>query len=1635
MYASASDFPAGEPALSVSQSVIDSLLSDSAGWWSTNTGLDFQFTQPSATLAINEACGRDTLADAMTALGTSDSSYRTSGRDLLIFRVYPANTSCPVGAASAYTVAPVGNVFAGGMFDAPLMTSMTSVSDFSYSPLSATLSHEFGHTLGLMHSSLSDCSSVIWPGDDLAGPSWDGWFVNQSACAPIEYGDDSTVMGMPSYLAPFSLNSLQRLYLGVPGPGDGPEVIDAATSDNVVTLSRSDVASSGMPNGLVVQGSGSSIGVDYRAPGSTGSSVQGAPGVYVTLSRMVGYQGSGLYTDLLTPVGFASGGVGVGFNGVALGVGQTYVSSDGRVSVEVLSLSADGTSAQIKVSVGAVAGVPGGVSVSQDGSVLAANVTSSAGSVSVSYRWFRDGQPIAGAASRTFEPVLPDPDAVYRVEATLSAPGLAASTHSSRGIVPDDQRFGLSGTTATLVFVDENGNPVDCAGNLIHVTISAESGQAISFAAQVDMSPTSALGTCLASVPLDSLTGDFRVTASGPSGLLALYWQPLSAPVAVTAGGASAALLVGYGDYGAYGNQFGNSWPTGAPILRAGVGELGLPATVSVTDSTGAPAAGVAVDLTGTAGLVFTPAAPVTGVDGLAHTTVDWDPMVAPPAQDFAASVTATVAGVIVTGSPAPVEVYAGAQGRVSGWFEGPTTVSADGVSVLTVHVRAWDEIGALLVNRPDLVSLGIGASGPVVGPVAWDPTGQDYVASITSNFATSGQVSVKVSSDPGGSGVTVVLYPTVTFQAGPLASLFGSTYSTSGVAASVGGCSDATPTALTVGVISLDASGNIASLASQGDTIVFSLPAGSPLTFVSNPVVTASTMIATDFPRYLVQVASPKAGTFNMTATTLDGSMSTTFPVDFIDGPVDPAESTVRVGAGPRQADGRDAYTVTTDLATTCHLPVTDLSGINGSWLEVNLTDPSTGLPATGATVSSFAADPSTPGRYTATVTSTQPGTDDLTVVYSTRYDFLTNAMYTRITSLNPSPIPLEFTDTNPTQTTGPTDTGAPSSTPTVTEGASYPPTDTGGPSAPVTDTSTPTGGASPSDTTGPVPSDTEAPSSPVGVAGLSVAAVVSSSVVDRAGAAVAFSFVVVNAGDAAVNGLAVGVTGFTGSGPAPAFACAAGWLAVGEQTTCTGSYLVTRADFLAGEPVTVTVVASGTAGGGAVASDPVGATVRVAAVGGLGLVKTAEPGSVTAAGEAVVYTFAVANTGNVALMGVVVDDAVGLDGAPVCRSVAAADGAALAGSCAADGTAALAPGETATFTATHTVTAADLAAGTITNTATASGVSAGPCVGACPPVVSDPSTASVAVDPGLGPTPTPTPTDTATPSPTDTGGPSSPPTDTSAPPSPTGPTDTQSSTQPVTSSASTTATDTATPTNTADASTTPAVTATSTPSGSPSQTAAPTATDTASGPTGTPPGSTSASASTSAVTSASRPASSTSGQTPASTATSSSSSSSSTSSALSPSSRVYGLVDGSASKTVRRGETVAVTGFGFAAGERVRFVLRSDPVTLGVFTADSDGSVAGLVTIPLDTALGAHTIVETGAASGREATVGIEVVAESGATAASPGTAAPAGTGTVAYTGAGPISSLARVALLSVIAGGALLAITRRTRHQHTH
>jgi LPXTG-motif cell wall-anchored protein len=58
-------------------------------------------------------------------------------------------------------------------------------------------------------------------------------------------------------------------------------------------------------------------------------------------------------------------------------------------------------------------------------------------------------------------------------------------------------------------------------------------------------------------------------------------------------------------------------------------------------------------------------------------------------------------------------------------------------------------------------------------------------------------------------------------------------------------------------------------------------------------------------------------------------------------------------------------------------------------------------------------------------------------------------------------------------------------------------------------------------------------------------------------------------------------------------------------------------------------------------------------------------------------------------------------------------------------------------------------------------------------------------------------------------------------------------------------------------------------------------------------------------------------------------------------------------------KGSSVTVSGVGFTAGAPVTISLHSTPVQIGTTTTDASGAFSSVVTIPLDAAAGAHSIV----------------------------------------------------------------------------
>ncbi|GAA1236329.1 hypothetical protein GCM10009588_12480 [Microbacterium phyllosphaerae] len=209
--------------------------------------------------------------------------------------------------------------------------------------------------------------------------------------------------------------------------------------------------------------------------------------------------------------------------------------------------------------------------------------------------------------------------------------------------------------------------------------------------------------------------------------------------------------------------------------------------------------------------------------------------------------------------------------------------------------------------------------------------------------------------------------------------------------------------------------------------------------------------------------------------------------------------------------------------------------------------------------------------------------------------------------------------------------------------------------------------------------------------------------------GDAMTFSFLVTNTGNVVVENMEIAERVFTGSGALSSIACPVSELAPAESTTCTSDYEVTQADVDRGSIANTAAASAETGAGGAVLSDPSTVTVAAAQAPELILEKTVAPQDADAAGDEVVYSFHVTNSGNVTLTGLA-----------IAETAFSGTGALVTPDCGAT----LAPGEDATCDVRYALTQADVDAGEISNTATATASGSGADVS------SEESTALVAVE-----------------------------------------------------------------------------------------------------------------------------------------------------------------------------------------------------------------------------------------------------------------------------------------------------------------
>jgi hypothetical protein len=216
------------------------------------------------------------------------------------------------------------------------------------------------------------------------------------------------------------------------------------------------------------------------------------------------------------------------------------------------------------------------------------------------------------------------------------------------------------------------------------------------------------------------------------------------------------------------------------------------------------------------------------------------------------------------------------------------------------------------------------------------------------------------------------------------------------------------------------------------------------------------------------------------------------------------------------------------------------------------------------------------------------------------------------------------------------------------------------------------------------------------------------------RLGTLITYSFVVTNTGNVTLTDAGVDDTSFSGSGTLSPIVCPAGAavLAPGSSVTCTATYTVTQADV---DAATLTNTATSSASPptgvpGPTGSLPSTVTLPETPQPALTVAKTASPATVSKAGQTVMYSFLVTNSGNQTLTGATVDEA-----------AFTGSGTLSAVSCPA-AAASLPPGAQVTCTATYSVTQADIDSGSVANTATVAAHDPGGGV-----VTSPPSTATV--------------------------------------------------------------------------------------------------------------------------------------------------------------------------------------------------------------------------------------------------------------------------------------------------------------------
>ncbi len=204
-----------------------------------------------------------------------------------------------------------------------------------------------------------------------------------------------------------------------------------------------------------------------------------------------------------------------------------------------------------------------------------------------------------------------------------------------------------------------------------------------------------------------------------------------------------------------------------------------------------------------------------------------------------------------------------------------------------------------------------------------------------------------------------------------------------------------------------------------------------------------------------------------------------------------------------------------------------------------------------------------------------------------------------------------------------------------------------------------------------------------------LSIVKSASPTSVTTAGTVITYSFVVTNTGNVSLINL---IVHDTPTAPAGALTgnptCPATSLEPTSSMVCAGTYVATQADIDNGSISDSATVTGTPPSGPSVSSPSSSATVSAPADPALSIVKSASPTSVTTAGTVITYSFLVANTGNVTISGVAVNDALQGISSISCPSNV------------------LAPSDMELCISTYVASQKDIDAGSIINLASATGI-----------------------------------------------------------------------------------------------------------------------------------------------------------------------------------------------------------------------------------------------------------------------------------------------------------------------------------------